>query len=367
MWDRDERSWLAAPRLDLTLQAKGIQIDRLIGSRFAGGALTFRAHVRGTTDDVALDVEFSEASALTVLGERVRLPARATLRVGRLHDRARGFSARRPGRRACSSAPARSGCRAGSRSMSASASSRSAGSRASSARRCPVAGSVSGAVRIVGEPRLPALSGELTLADVSYGGRALGGGTIKLTPEAKGAVRARGRLIDTIAVDGRLAPKPSGLEGDVTLTLAKVPIEPFLPPLPGKLVPRGIVSGTAVARIAPGKPATAEGRLSELALSLSSPPARGKSRGHDRRARRERDRAARARRRGPDAGSRPGCAAALGVDRARRARAAATSLRAALRGRRRAGRAGRVRATWLDRLAGSLDIDLTADRARRAG
>ena len=81
VYDPDDRRWLAAPRLDLTLQAKGIQIDRLIGSRFAGGALTFRAHVRGNTEDVALDVEFSEASALTVLGERVRLPARATLRV----------------------------------------------------------------------------------------------------------------------------------------------------------------------------------------------------------------------------------------------------------------------------------------------
>ena len=91
-------------------------------------------------------------------------------------------------------------------------------------------------MRIVGEPRLPALTGELTLAGVSYAGHALGGGTITLTPEAKGAVRARGRLIDTIAVDGRLAPKPSGLEGEVTLTLAKLPIEPFLPPLPGKLV-----------------------------------------------------------------------------------------------------------------------------------
>ena len=79
----DERNWLSPPRLDLTLLGTGIQIEHLIGgSSLATGALTFRAHARGPTDDVALEVEFSDASGVTVLGERVRLPAHATLRVG---------------------------------------------------------------------------------------------------------------------------------------------------------------------------------------------------------------------------------------------------------------------------------------------
>ena len=357
VWDRDERSWLAAPRLDLTLQAKGIQIDRLIGSRFAGGALTFRAHVRGTTDDVALDVEFSEASAFTVLGERVRLPARATLRVADSTIMLADFPLGGPGESMliCAGKIGLSGRLALDVGVRRFPIGRLPGIVGTT---LPVAGSVSGAVRIVGEPRLPALSGEVTLADVSYGGRALGGGTIKLTPEAKGAVRARGWLINTIAVDGRLAPRPSGLEGDVTLTLAKVPIEPFLPPLPGKLVPRGIVSGTAIARIAPGKPATAEGRLSELAVSLSSPPVRGKPAGAiDVRAENEivlRARAGEGLTLGPARlRSNAGVIELSGESRG-------DDVHAALRGRvELAGLAAFAR-PWLDTLAGSLDIDITA-------
>ena len=357
VWDQEERRWLAAPRLDLKLQAKGIQIDRLIGSRFAGGALTFRAHVHGNTDNVALDVEFSEASALTVLGERVRLPARATLRVAESTIMLADFPLGGPGESMliCAGKIGLSGRLALDVGVRQFPIGRLPGIVGTT---LPVAGSVSGAVRIVGEPRLPALSGEVTLADVSYGGRALGGGTIKITPEAKGAVRARGWLIDSIAVDGRLAPRPQGLEGDVTLTLAKVPIEPFLPPLPGKLVPRGIVSGTAVARIAPGKPATAEGRLSELAVSLSSPPVRGKPAGAiDVRAENEivlRARAGEGLTLGPARlRSNAGVIELSGESRG-------DDVRAALRGRvELAGLAAFAR-PWLDTLAGSLDIDISA-------
>jgi hypothetical protein len=357
VYDRDERRWLAAPRLDLTLQAKGIQIDRLIGSRFAGGALTFRAHVRGNTDDVGLDVEFSETSALTVLGERVRLPARAKLRVAESTIILADFPLGGPGESmlVCAGKIGLSGRLALDVGVRQFPIGRLPGILGTT---LPVAGSVSGAVRIVGEPRLPALSGEVTLADVSYGGRALGGGTIKISPEAKGAVRARGRLIDSIAVDGRLAPRPTGLEGDVTLTLAKVPIEPFLPPLPGKLVPRGIVSGTAVARIAPGKAATAEGRLSELAVSLTSPPVRGKPAGAiDVRAENEvvlRARAGEGLTLGPARlRSSAGVVELSGESRG-------DDLRAALRGRVELAGLTAFARPWLDRLAGSLDVDISA-------
>ncbi len=357
VWDRDERQWLAAPRLDLTLQAKGIQIDRLIGSRFAGGALTFRAHVHGNTDNVALDVEFAEASALTVLGERVRLPARATLRVAESTIMLADFPLGGPGESVliCAGKIGLSGRLALDVGVRQFPIGRLPGIVGTT---LPVAGSVSGAVRIVGEPRLPALSGEVTLADVSYGGRALGGGMIRISPEAKGAVRARGRLIDSIAVDARLAPRPQGLEGDVTLTLAKVPIEPFLPPLPGKLVPRGIVSGTAVARIAPGKPATAEGRLSELAVSLSSPPVRGKPAGViDVRAENEivlRARAGEGLTVGPARlRSNAGVVELSGESRG-------DDVRAALRGRVELAGLAPFARPWLETLAGSLDIDITA-------
>src|SRR5262249_33253560 len=60
LWDVDERHWLSPPRLDLTLTASGIQIERLIGSNLATGALSFRARARGSTNDLGLDVDFAD-------------------------------------------------------------------------------------------------------------------------------------------------------------------------------------------------------------------------------------------------------------------------------------------------------------------
>ena len=358
LWDMDERNWLSPPRLDLTLLGTGIQIEHLTGgSNLATGALTFRAHARGPTNDVALEVDFSDAGGVTVLGERVRLPAHASLRVGDDGVALADFPLGGPG----SSVLIVAGRVALSGRLALDVGIRQfpighlPGILGTS---LPVAGLVSGSVRIVGAARLPALTGELTLAGVSYAGHDLGGGTITITPEAKGAVRARGRLIDAIAVDGRLATKPSGVEGEATLTLAKLPLEPFLPKLPGKLTARGVVSGTAVARIGPDRPATAEGRLTELALSLASPPARGRPAGtFDVRAENEvvlKVQAGEGLNLGPTR-----LRSSLGtIEIAGESRR--DSLRASARGRLDLAGLGPFMRPWLDRIAGSLDIDLSA-------
>jgi hypothetical protein len=357
LWDPDERRWLAAPRLDLTLQAAGIQIERLIGNGFAGGALSFRAHAQGTTDELALDVTFSDASALTVLGERVRLPARAALRLADAEIILADLPLGGPGNSVliCAGKIGLSGRLALDVGVREFPIGRLPGLLGTT---LPVGGSISGAVRIVGEPRLPALSGEVTFKDVSYAGRALGGGKVAIAPEPKGAIHARGTLVDAIAVDGRLAPKRSGLEGDVTLTLTRLPIEPFLPPLPGKLVAKGVVSGTAVARIGPAQPATAEGRLTELALSLSLPPTRGKPAGAiDVRAENEIVLRAHA-----------GEGLTLGPARLRSSfglfelsgESRGDDVRASLRGRLELGGLAAFARPWLDRIAGAMDVDVTA-------
>jgi len=357
LWDPDERHWLSPPRLDLTLQGSGIQIERLIGSSLATGALTFRAHAQGPTNDLGLAVDFSEGAGVTVLGERVRLPAHAALRVGEGGITLADFPLGGPG-----SSVLIVGGRIGLSGRLA----LDVGIRQFPIGRIPgilgtklpVAGDVSGAVRLVGPVRLPAVNGELTLAGVSFAGYDLGGGTIKLSPEAKGAVRARGQLVNAIAVDGRLATRPSGLEGEATLTIAKLPIEPFLPTLPGKLTARGVVSGTAQARISPDRPATAEGRLTELALSVVSPPARGRPAGSfDVRAENEivlRVKAGEGLNLGPAR-----LRSSLGTIEIS-GESHRDDLRASARGRLELTGLGPFMRPWLDRIAGSIDLDLAA-------
>jgi hypothetical protein len=294
---------------------------------------------------------------LTVLGERVQLPARAALRLADSGIVLADFPLAGPGGSVlvCAGRIALSGRLALDVGVRGFPIGRLPGLLGTT---LPVGGSISGAVRIVGEPRLPALSGEVMFKDVSYAGRALGGGKIAIAPEAKGAVRARGSLVDAIAVDGRLAPRKSGLEGDVTLTLTRLPVEPFLPPLPGKLAARGLVSGTAVARIAPGQPATAEGRLSELALSLSPPSSPGKQAGAlDVRADGEivlRARAGEGLTLGP---ARLRSSAGL-LELAGESRG--DDVRASLRGRVDLSGLAPFARPWLDRVGGAIDVDLQA-------
>jgi hypothetical protein len=275
LWDPVERSWLSPARLDLTLQGKGIQIEQLIGSGFARGAISFDARAHGSTEDLTLDLAFRDPRVMTVLGEKVRLPTQAKLRLNGSTIDLGNLPLGGPGESSfvTSGRISLSGRLALDVGVVRFPIARLPGISGTS---LPVGGSISGGVRIVGEPKAPSLSGQFTLADVTVAKTSLGGGTIEITPERRGAVSARGHLTDAIAVDGRLGPKASGLEGDLTLTLAKLPLDPFLPKLPGGLKVGGFVSGTGVAHIAPGQPATAEAKLSELALLLSSTDARGR-------------------------------------------------------------------------------------------
>jgi hypothetical protein len=358
LWDPEQRRWLASPRLDLTLQGTGIDIDRLIGSGLAGGAISFRARAVGSADDLGLQVSFPPGAALTVLGERVRLPARAAMRLRESTIVLADFPLGGPGDSLLVCAgkvglSGRLGLDVGVRDFPLA---RLPGIRGTT---LPVAGSISGAVRVFGDPRAPSLSGEVSLARVSYAGRLLGGGTIAIAPEPRGAVRARGKLIDAIAVDGRLAPRPSGLEGEVSLTLTRLPLEPFLPALPGKPTARGLVSGTAVARITPDQPATAEGRLTELTLSLALPAARGRPTPGTIDVSAENEIVLRAT---------AGEGLSFGPARLRSnfgtlelsGESRGEDLRASVRGRLELGGVAAFARPWLDRLAGSADVDITA-------
>jgi len=355
LWDTDARNWLSPPRLDLTLQGKAIQIERLIGSSFARGAISFDAHAHGTTETLALDLKFSDPRVITVLGEKVRLPTQAGLRLADSSIDLGNLPLGGPGESAfiTSGHIGLSGRLALDVGVTRFPIARLPGL---SGTTLPVGGSISGSAQITGEPKAPALAGEFTFADVSVAGTPLGGGTIAITPERHGAVRARGTLTDAIAIDGRLAPKASGLEGDLTLTLKKLTLDPFLPTLPG-IKPRGFISGTGSAHIEPGKPATAEAKLSELALSFTSTDPHARQATMDVRAENE----IVLRVRGGDG---------LSLSPARfRSGAGWIELageshddgqRASLRGHLDLGAAAPFATAWFKTLAGSLEVDLTA-------
>jgi autotransporter translocation and assembly factor TamB len=55
----------------------------------------------------------------------------------------------------------------------------------------PIAGLVAGELRLAGGPGIPAISGQLTFAPVTFQGRQVGGGTVTVSPAARRDSRAR--------------------------------------------------------------------------------------------------------------------------------------------------------------------------------
>jgi hypothetical protein len=366
IWDTDARRWLPAPRLALALDARGIDVQRLLGVGFAHGSLSFHARARGTPDDLALDVGFTPAGGgLTVLGERVQLPARAQLRLGGdgLVIESLPLGGPDGSTLRCAGRIATSGRLALDVGVRGFPIARLPGLAVAN---LPIGGAISGAVKIGGEPRAPAVSGEVTLAGVAFRGQPLGGGTLAITPERGGAIRARGRLIDAIAVDGNLTPRPSGLEGAVTLTLRALRLDPFLPKLPLGIVAGGVASGTLAARIAPGQPAVAEGRLGELSLTLQVPVGRRAASTRALSMHAEGDIVMAAR---TDTGL------SLGPARLRgdlgafafSGRSRGDDIDATVRGRVELDALAPFARRWLDKLQGALDVDMSASRDGATG
>ncbi len=258
------------PVLDLALRADRISIEKLVGVHFVTGSVSLRARVAGPIHDLGVALGLPGRQAVIVLGERYGLPARARLRIADNGGRLQLDHVRLEG-------PKASVLEAGGSLTMGGELSLSVGVRDFPVERLPglmqtglpIAGRISGDIELAGDVAAPAISGKLALDPVTFQGRSVGGGALVVTPGPRGAIHVRGRIIDGIEGEGTLAPGRAGLEGEATITLGKLKLDPFLstlPTLPGGVSIAGIVSGRIGARVAPGKPASVEGRLTELVL-----------------------------------------------------------------------------------------------------
>jgi hypothetical protein len=281
---RDDRdlAWLEHPLLELGLRGERLSLERLVGVSFIRGDLDVRARVQGPLHRLAVELELPGTRGITVLDERFGLPARLGLV---LADGALSFSGVRL------DGPEASVFETGGTIGFAGASGPRIGLAVAvrdfpvdrlpgiaQASAPPFGGRLSGQLRLAGAAEAPAISGTLALDALTFGGHGLGTGRLDVEPAARGGIHVVGRLFDGIQVDAALSPGRSGLSGQATVELARVRLDPFLPDLlrwlaaPAGLRATGVLSGQVTARVRPGQPASADARLSELALSLASPP-----------------------------------------------------------------------------------------------
>jgi hypothetical protein len=362
--DPENIRWLPSPVADLQVRAQGFSIESLLGQSFVRGGAEFRAHVHGPFEDLAVDLELPPRAAVSALGERFGLPSRVPLRIAEDAVLFQGVELTGP-EDSLLDADGRVGLD-GKLAIRVAV-------RAFPIRRLPglaqtglpIAGQVEGELRLAGSG-IPAISGQLRFAPVTFQGRPVGGGTVTISPGPHGAIRAHGRLIDGLDAEGELTPGPAGLGGEARLELTKLRLDPFLSKLPGDISAAGVLSGRVVARIAPGRPAAAEGRLSELTLVVSPPPVRRRP-AQPIELHAEGEIALSA-----ESGEGP---IRIGPARFRgdigafeiSGEGRGDDVRGTVRGRIEFAPFAALTALWFDRLAGAVDVDLTAARAGATG
>ncbi len=258
---------LTTPVLDASLVGRGLVLDHLLGSRFVRGTLDFRAQLRGPVTALRCQVIFPAAAGVTILGERLALPRRLRF------------------------AYAEGGTYVhvdltGGRGAKVQVAGRIEGMRRAdvkveindfpSARLPGLAetglafdGPMSGRLRVAGDLDALVLSGKLEIHPVLFRGRNVGTGKLEITTESSGALRVRGQVMNGVGLDGWLRTDGRGARGEARLTLDNVEMDPFGMEIPLGLGVRGTASGVLVARVAPGRPSSIEGRLSALTLLLT--------------------------------------------------------------------------------------------------
>ena len=264
----DAAGHLTPPVLDVDARVRRLSVTELGVPSFASGTLSFRTRARGTLDGLDLTIDVPADQTVRVFGELCHLPPSTVVHAGDegivVSDfRLRGVDGTAIG------LSGRIG-REGQLGLTLDVRAFPLGMLPAVAEAAlPFSGQLSGELRASGSVRAPELAGEMTIDRATFQGRPIGGGHLVVAPRPGGAIHAVGQVIEGVSVEGTLTPQANGPLGVATMHLRSLHLDPFLSLLPGGATVAGVVSGTIEARVAPGAPSTAEGRLTELALTVT--------------------------------------------------------------------------------------------------
>jgi autotransporter translocation and assembly factor TamB len=265
---------VAAPELDLDVEARDLDVATLAGSEQVAGRVSLSAHAHGPLDALSANLRIPSGTDLTLLGEGyvagpvdVALDAGRTVEVRALHVK----------RRAGGSLDVRGKVQLPKNDLDLDVTLDRLpieGLPGVADAGVPVTGIVSAKLHVGGRPDRPELSGDVALADVVARGIQLGGGHLALTPVSMGraaapGVAVRGELFDRFHVDAQAALTPRGLAAHAELAFQRLALEALVPELTAFGDGRGVASGHVTVDVEPGKPLALDVLLPELWLSIA--------------------------------------------------------------------------------------------------
>jgi hypothetical protein len=274
LWEKRSSRPLRSPILDVKLDARDIDLAKVLQHPDLGGRLTMHAEAHGPLDAIGAQLTVPADTPITLLGESYalgpvdigfdgRIATIRTLHVGRKAggglDVTGTFD---PNRQAMDlqirldRVPL-------------------AGLPGIAEAGVPVSGVVSANLHVSGTPKRPELGGTIDLADVAVRGVALGAGHLTLTPfvvpGGGGApgVAVAGRLFDRFDIDARAALLPKGPSVHGQVSFRRVELEALAPELAELGDGRGVASGEVKIDLEPGQPLALDVLIPELWLSVA--------------------------------------------------------------------------------------------------
>lgn len=271
--DTKKTRWLTTPQLDVSLAARAMSVEQVLGARFMRGTVSFTARIRGPVTALRCEVTFPAGAGLQLFEERLTLPRSVRFAVIDHATYVHVDLAGAGGTRVSVAGHIQPGWRADL----------DVKIKEFPLARLPgiaetglaLSGPIWGHLRLIGDLTAASLSGRLEIYPVTFQGRRAGIGRLSVTTEPTGALRVRGQLMEGLGLDGWLRSEGKAAQGEARLILDNFETDALGLDVPGGIGVGGVLSGELVARMGPGSPSGLQGRLSKVMLRLTPAGASG--------------------------------------------------------------------------------------------
>ncbi|MDB4983702.1 MAG: hypothetical protein JWM82_4454, partial [Myxococcales bacterium] len=272
LWKKRADQPLRSPEIDLSVDARGLDLATLAGNDRITGRVSLTAEAHGPLDALKLDAHIPAGTKVGALGQSFTVgPIDIGLAGNDLEVRALRVA------QAGGTIDVKGHVGLKRKDLDlylAIADVSLAGLPGVAEAGVPVSGVVNARLHVGGRPDSPELAGTVDLLDVVVRGTALGPAHLTLAPTRLGprdapGVSVIGELFSRFHLEAEAALTPHGPLAHGTVTFQRIALEPLAPELVEFGDGRGVASGRVTVDLEPGKPLAVDVLLSELWLSIA--------------------------------------------------------------------------------------------------
>jgi hypothetical protein len=272
LWKKRANAPLRAPEIDLSLDARDLDVAMLAGSDVVTGRVSLTAEAHGPLDALKIDAKVPAGTKLAAAGQTFVV---GPIDVGLVGNDLEIHALHASQGRGTIDVKGHVGLKRKDLDLYLAIADVPLESLPGVADAgVPISGVLSARLHVGGRPDRPELAGTVDLADVLVRGTALGPAHLTLAPTRVGprdapGVSLVGELFSRFHVEAEAGLTPGGPLVHGVVTFQRLALEPLVPELVAFGDGRGVASGRITIDLRPGKPLALDVLLSELWLSIA--------------------------------------------------------------------------------------------------